>query len=77
MAGGNSMTTDARRTLALASVAHELHDGYVDTIYVLLPIWQTEFSLDYAALAVVRAVYGGILAALQVPSVHLAKQSNT
>jgi MFS transporter, FSR family, fosmidomycin resistance protein len=76
MAGGRSGTTAARRTLALASVAHALHDGYVDMIYVLLPIWQTEFSLDYAALAVVRAVYVGILAALQVPSAHLAKYWN-
>jgi FSR family fosmidomycin resistance protein-like MFS transporter len=76
MAGERSATTDARRTLALASVAHALHDGYVDMIYVLLPIWQTEFSLDYAALAVVRAVYVGILAVLQVPSAHLAKRWN-
>ena len=76
MAGGSSGTSDAKHTLALASVAHALHDGYVDMIYVLLPIWQTEFSLDYAALAVVRAVYVGILAALQVPSAHLAKRLN-
>lgn len=76
MAGGSSRTTEARRTLALASAAHALHDGYVDMIYVLLPIWQTEFSLDYTALAVVRAVYVGTLAALQVPSAHLAKYWN-
>jgi FSR family fosmidomycin resistance protein-like MFS transporter len=66
MAGGGSETTDARRTLALASVAHALHDGYVDMIYVLLPVWKAEFSLDYAALAVLRAVYVGMLAALQI-----------
>lgn len=76
MAGGGSGTTDARRTLALASVAHALHDGYVDMIYVLLPVWRVEFSLNYAALAVVRAVYVGTLAALQVPSAHLAKRLN-
>jgi FSR family fosmidomycin resistance protein-like MFS transporter len=76
MAGGSSGTTDARRTLAVASVAHALHDGYVDMIYVLLPCWQTEFSLDYMALAVLRAIYAGILAALQVPSAHLAKRMN-
>jgi len=76
MAGASFRTTDAQRTLALASVAHALHDGYVDMIYVLLPIWQTEFSLDYAALAVVRAFYVGILATLQVPAAHLAKRLN-
>jgi MFS transporter, FSR family, fosmidomycin resistance protein len=71
-----SGTASAGRTLALASVAHALHDGYVDMIYVLLPVWQTELSLNYVALAVVRAVYLGVLAALQVPSAHLAKRLN-
>ncbi len=66
----------SRRTLALASLAHALHDGFTDMIYVLLPVWQAEFSLDYVALAVLRALYVGILAALQVPSAHLAKRLN-
>jgi FSR family fosmidomycin resistance protein-like MFS transporter len=64
----------SRRTLALASLAHALHDGFTDMIYVLLPVWQAEFSLDYVALAVLRALYVGVLAALQVPSAHLAKR---
>ena len=65
-----------RRTLVLASITHALHDGYTDMIYVLLPVWQAEFSLDYVALAVLRALYVGVLAALQVPSAHLAKWLN-
>jgi hypothetical protein len=28
----------AQRTLALASLAHALHDGFTDMIYVLLPL---------------------------------------
>ena len=28
-----------------------LHDGYTDQLYALLPIWQTEFGLSYAGLA--------------------------
>jgi hypothetical protein len=40
-----------RRTLVLASITHALHDGFTDMIYVLLPVWQAEFSLDYVALA--------------------------
>ena len=39
-----------RRTLFIAGIAHALHDGYTDMIYVLLPVWQTEFGLGYAAL---------------------------
>lgn len=66
----------ARRTLVLAGTAHALHDGYTDMIYVLLPVWQTQFALGYSALAIVRALYVGCLAALQVPSGHLALRIN-
>jgi FSR family fosmidomycin resistance protein-like MFS transporter len=66
----------ARRTLALACLAHALHDGFTDMIYVLLPVWQTQFALGYGALAVLRALYVGSLAALQVPSGHLARHLN-
>jgi MFS transporter, FSR family, fosmidomycin resistance protein len=66
----------ARRTLLLAGLAHALHDGFTDMIYVLLPIWQAQFALGYGALAVLRAVNVGALAALQVPSAHLARHIN-
>ncbi len=50
----------ARRTLALAGLAHALHDGFTDMIYVLLPVWQAQFGLDYSALATPsRPVRGG------------------
>ncbi len=64
------------RTLALASLAHALHDGLTDMIYVLLPVWQSQFALGYSALALLRALYVGALAALQVPSGHLARHVN-
>jgi predicted MFS family arabinose efflux permease len=66
----------ARRTLALAGLAHALHDGFTDMIYVLLPVWQAQFALSYGALAMLRALYVGALAALQVPSGHLARHLN-
>jgi FSR family fosmidomycin resistance protein-like MFS transporter len=66
----------AQRTLALAGVAHALHDGFADMIYVLLPVWQSQFALSYGAVAVLRALYVGALAALQVPSGHLARHLN-
>ncbi len=66
----------ARRTLVLAGLAHALHDGFTDMIYVLLPVWQAQFALGYGALAVLRALYVGALAALQVPSGHLARRLN-
>ncbi|BAT59497.1 L-galactonate transporter [Variibacter gotjawalensis] len=64
----------ARRTLSVAGVAHALHDGYTDLIYVLLPVWQTEFGLGFGALAALRSLYAGALAGLQVPAGRLAQR---
>lgn len=63
---------EARRTLILAGLAHALHDGYTDAIYVLLPVWRAEFGLDYLALALLRGLYAGAMAAFQVPATRLA-----
>jgi len=60
-----------RRNLAGACLAHILHDGYTDQLYVLLPVWQSEFGLSYAGLAVVRALYFGTMGGLQVPGDRL------
>ena len=59
---------DQRRVAAIASVTHALHDGYTDLIYILLPLWQSEFGLDYAALGVLRSVFVGAMASLQIPA---------
>jgi MFS family permease len=56
-----------RRNLAGACLAHMLHDGYTDQLYALLPVWQSQFGLSYAGLAVVRALYYGTMGGLQVP----------
>jgi MFS transporter, FSR family, fosmidomycin resistance protein len=66
-------SSSARRTLAVAGFAHALHDGYTDLIYVLLPVWQTEFALGYGALAVLRGLYTGAMAGLQIPAGRLAE----
>ena len=66
-----------RRTLLGACLAHVLHDGYSDLIYVLLPVWQRQFGLDYATLALVRSFYNGALAGLQLPSSRLAQRLGT
>jgi hypothetical protein len=59
--------TAQRRNLAGACLAHILHDGYTDQLYALLPVWQSQFGLSYAALALVRALYYGTMGGLQVP----------
>jgi MFS family permease len=61
-------STTQRRTLLVTGTAHALHDGYTDAIYALLPVWQAEFGLSYGLLALIRGVYAGAMAILQVPS---------
>src|SRR6185437_10295790 len=68
--------TPQRRSLFGTCLAHLLHDGYTDQLYVLLPVWQSEFGLSYAGLAVVRALYYGTMAGLQVPSDRFAGRLN-
>lgn len=60
--------TEERRAIGVASGAHALHDGYTDLIYVMLPIWQTEFGIGYAALGALRTCFAGAMAGLQIPS---------
>ena len=56
------------RSLAGACVAHLLHDGYTDLLYVLLPVWQKEFGLSFTGLALIRCLYSGTMGGLQIPA---------
>src|SRR5580704_5257602 len=67
---------DQRRAASIAAVTHALHDGYTDLIYIMLPLWQAEFGLDYAALGVLRGVFVGAMASLQIPAGLAARCSS-
>ncbi|MDR3466380.1 MAG: MFS transporter [Xanthobacteraceae bacterium] len=69
--GPSAWSSPQRRSLAGACLAHALHDGYTDQLYALLPVWQAEFGLSYAGLAMVRALYSGTMGGLQVPGDRL------
>ena len=56
------------RNLIAACLAHALHDGYTDGLYAFLPVWQAQFGLSYAGLAIVRALYFGTMGGLQMPA---------
>src|SRR5689334_13018515 len=64
----------AARTLTATGLNHALHDGYTDLIYVLLPVWQTEFALSYGVLALMRGLYAGAMAGLQIPVGRIAER---
>ncbi|MGY3133235.1 FSR family fosmidomycin resistance protein-like MFS transporter [Bradyrhizobium sp. USDA 4501] len=62
------------RTLTVTGLNHALHDGYTDVIYVLLPVWQAEFALSYGLLALLRGLYAGAMAGLQIPVGRIAER---
>jgi MFS transporter, FSR family, fosmidomycin resistance protein len=68
------MSGEQRRAASVAGAAHALHDGYTDLIYILLPLWQTEFGLSYAALGALRSVFVGAMACLQIPAGFAAER---
>lgn len=57
-----------KRSLLGACLAHALHDGYTDGLYAFMPVWQAQFGLSYAALAMVRALYSATMGGLQLPA---------
>jgi MFS family permease len=58
----------------MSCIAHALHDGYTDLIYVMLPVWQADFGLSYATLAALRGLYVGAMAGFQLPAGRLAER---
>jgi MFS family permease len=66
-----------RKAAGVAFGAHALHDGYTDLIYVMLPVWQAEFGIGFAALGLIKTVFSGTLASFQVPSGMLAERYGT
>ena len=64
----------ATKTLTVTGFNHALHDGYTDVIYVLLPVWQAEFALSYGLLALLRGLYAGAMAGLQIPVGRIAER---
>ncbi|QXH34525.1 MFS transporter [Pseudomonas muyukensis] len=59
-------TAPRRKALAAASLAHGVHDGLTDVIYVLLPLWQVAFGLSYAQVGLLRGAYAGMMAGFQL-----------
>jgi len=64
----------SRRTLAACCGAHVLHDGFSDLLYVLFPVWQAAFGLSFAQVGLLKTLYSGSMAALQMPASLLAER---
>ena len=61
-----------KKALFTGSLAHFLHDGFTDMLYILFPIWQAQFSLTFAEIGFLKTLFSGTMAGFQVPSSNLA-----
>ena len=68
------MIPGARAVLFTAALAHILHDGFSDILYILLPLWASEFSLTLTGVGVLKAVYTAGMALSQIPAGILAER---
>jgi FSR family fosmidomycin resistance protein-like MFS transporter len=63
-----------RKVLGASGFAHFIHDGFTDTIYVLLPLWAEAFGLSHAQVGALRMAMLGALATFQIPAGYLAER---
>ncbi|MGH7374720.1 MAG: MFS transporter [Candidatus Rokuibacteriota bacterium] len=68
------MSRRARAVLAVACGAHFIHDGFSDILYVLLPVWASEFGLTFTQVGLLKTLYTGGMAGFQVPAGVLAER---
>jgi len=66
--------SNRRIVLGTCSGAHFIHDGFSDVLYLLLPLWQSEFGLSLAQVGMVRSLYSGAIATTQLPIGFLSEK---
>jgi len=64
----------SKRTLAICSAVHTLHDGLSDVTYVLLPLLANAFGLSLAQVGLIRGAHRAAMAAFQIPAGIVAER---
>jgi MFS family permease len=60
-------TKRQRVALITGGLAHIIHDGLTDMLYVLFPIWQGLLGLSFAEVGFLKTLFSGTMALFQVP----------
>ncbi|GMB02213.1 MFS transporter [Pelosinus sp. IPA-1] len=63
-----------KKALLTGSLAHFIHDGFTDMLYIFFPIWQAQFSLNFTEIGFLKTLFSGTMACFQVPSTNLANR---
>lgn len=62
------------RVLFAGCLAHIVHDGLTDMLYVLFPVWQQAFSLNFTQIGLLKSLFSGSMSLLQIPSGLLVRR---
>jgi FSR family fosmidomycin resistance protein-like MFS transporter len=63
-----------RKALLTGGLAHVIHDGFTDMLYVFFPIWQAQFSLSFTEIGLLKTLFSGTMAGFQIPAGMLASR---
>ncbi len=61
------------RILLTACAVHVLHDGFLNSLYVLFPLMAAELSLSFAQVGLMKTTYSAALSLFQIPAGLLAE----
>jgi MFS transporter, FSR family, fosmidomycin resistance protein len=70
----NSVTGNApkeqprQRALLTGSIAHFIHDGFTDMLYIFFPIWQAQWALTFVEVGLLKTLVSGSMAIFQLPT---------
>jgi len=77
--GGSSVNKDCKVTISAqdersnwkalltGSLAHFIHDGFTDMLYVFFPIWQAKWALTFVEVGLLKTLVSGSMAMFQLP----------
>lgn len=55
------------KALLTGSLAHFIHDGFTDMLYVFFPIWQANWALTFVEVGLLKTLVSGSMAIFQLP----------
>lgn len=56
------------KALSTGCLAHFIHDGFTDMIYVFFPIWQAQWTLTFVEVGLLKTLVSGSMAMFQLPT---------
>jgi MFS transporter, FSR family, fosmidomycin resistance protein len=62
------------KVLSIGCLAHIVHDGFTNVLYILFPVWQAQLGLNFTQVGFLKTLVSGTMASFQIPSGLLAER---